>query len=232
MPLGNRLGLAIYEISQDLSKDLGPDVRKRAEAELDARLGAADLRALAVEWIVDAARDAARARTAQAERGSTWARQPEVVEHRESERRPTHEEVRSTAVGHVGRYGPGSASQYNDCTSCVECRETKAQEREIETRHLKRLREITDQYEAGLRAELFTEWTEQLLGSEIAMPDGTRTTWGKATVSQHRLRHDMLVKNVTANMENAVRHSQAIELIESSGAMNLEEALRSSGVAA
>lgn len=77
------------------------------------------------------------------------------------------------------------------------------------------IREFTEQ----LRAE----WTSELLDQLIAMPDGTTTTWGHATIDQHRERLAMFQANAIANIEGAARHQQAIEDLESAGVSTLAE---------
>lgn len=115
----------------------------------------------------------------------------------------------------------------NDLSDAVRDKlETRAVQREKAS--AARWAELQAQYEREVRAELFIEWTAQLLSTEIAMPDGRRTTWGMATVSEHRARHAMLTANASANTVNAARHAEALDLLESTGATCLIEALAGS----
>lgn len=80
---------------------------------------------------------------------------------------------------------------------------------------------ILDDYAAALRVE----WTSELLASEFAMPDGVRTTWGEATIDQHRERLAMFTANAQANIEGAARHQKAIDELSASGATSLRDLL-------
>jgi hypothetical protein len=83
------------------------------------------------------------------------------------------------------------------------------------------LARILDDYAAALRVD----WTAELLASEFAMPDGTRTTWGEATITQHRERVAMFTVNAQANIEGAARHQRAIDELTTSGAATLGDLL-------
>lgn len=65
--------------------------------------------------------------------------------------------------------------------------------------------------------------TAELLGSEFALGDGRRVTWGMATREEHRQRIELLKRNAGANIEAASRHQQAIAMLEASGAECLRE---------
>lgn len=93
-------------------------------------------------------------------------------------------------------------------------------------------RRLMDEYETALKKEFRTEWEAELLACEFALPDGTVTTWGEASLEQHEIRREMFKKNAAANMEGAARHAQAVEALQSSGAPNLFAMLRVSEQAA
>lgn len=102
----------------------------------------------------------------------------------------------------------------------TETEEGRAYEDEREKsrqRHLDKLvgkiNAIVDDYKDQLRIE----WTAQLLASEIAMPDGTLTTWGAATIEQHEARAAMFEANAVANAEGAARHLKAIDELRAAG---------------
>lgn len=92
---------------------------------------------------------------------------------------------------------------------------------EIDEQHAQRLssnlRSILDAYTEEMRLE----WTAELLGSEFALRDGTRVTWGEATVEQHSERVALFMDNAHANMEGAARHQKAIEALQSAKAPTL-----------
>lgn len=75
----------------------------------------------------------------------------------------------------------------------------------------KAVNEAIDQVRAELRLEL----TQEFLASEFAVGDGTRVTWGSATIDQHEHRIAMLQANAGANIEAAARHRVAVEMISS-----------------
>jgi hypothetical protein len=76
-----------------------------------------------------------------------------------------------------------------------------------------------EEYATHIRLEL----TAELLGSEFALGDGRRVTWGDATVTDHDQRISMLIANASANAEAAARHRAAVMLIESLGVQSLGE---------
>lgn len=73
------------------------------------------------------------------------------------------------------------------------------------------------------------EWTAELLASDFAMADGTRVTWGDATLEQHEERAALFQRNALANSEGAARHLKAVEALRESGRTTLNEVV---GVAA
>lgn len=75
--------------------------------------------------------------------------------------------------------------------------------------------------------EMHAAWTADLLDAEIAMPDGTLTTWGEATIEQHRERYAMHERNAQAGIEGAARHRRAIGDLETTGAPDLNTLIRS-----
>lgn len=95
----------------------------------------------------------------------------------------------------------------------------------IQRAHAARMARIIDDF----KREVFVEWTAELLASDFAMPDGTRVTWGEATIEQHEERAAMFQRNAVANAEGAARHVQAVEQLKDSGALTLSDLV---GVAA
>lgn len=77
---------------------------------------------------------------------------------------------------------------------------------ELQQRHLERMTSYLEDFLAEQRMQ----WTEELLQSTFAMPDGSLVLWGEATVEQHKVRRDMLLSNARGNMEAASRHERAI----------------------
>jgi len=101
-------------------------------------------------------------------------------------------------------------------------RRQRAAEREAErvAGHERRMQEINDQLQAaiaGYKAALRMEWTAELLNSTIALPDGTRTTWGAATVEQLKARAAMLVAHAAGTAESAARVLCAVDELEAAG---------------
>ncbi|WP_284984318.1 hypothetical protein [Arthrobacter sp. efr-133-TYG-118] len=81
------------------------------------------------------------------------------------------------------------------------------------------MRKVFEDYGAQLRIE----WTKELLDSEFALPDGTRLTWGDATIEHHEQRVVMFTNNAIANAEGAARHQKAINDLREAGRATLRE---------
>lgn len=71
--------------------------------------------------------------------------------------------------------------------------------------------------------EVRLETTAELLNTIFALGDGSKTTWGRATVAQHQQRIQMLAKNAAGVIETAALHRAAISMIESAGVVCLAE---------
>lgn len=72
------------------------------------------------------------------------------------------------------------------------------------------------------KRELKIQWTDELLASEFSLTDGTRVTWGDATVEQHAERAEMFRRNMVTNAEGAARHLKALDELRASGAPTLK----------
>lgn len=91
--------------------------------------------------------------------------------------------------------------------------------REIDERRDAKIASIMKDWSTQLRAE----WTEELLNSGFALPDGQTVLWGDATIEQHEARRNQFMDNARANIEGAARHEAAIETLRSSGAETLRQ---------
>lgn len=74
-----------------------------------------------------------------------------------------------------------------------------------------------------LAEEKLLAWTEDLLAAEFRLSDGTLTTWGSATIEQHRERVEMFSKNAAASVMGAGRHLQAVQELEAAKASTLND---------
>jgi hypothetical protein len=63
--------------------------------------------------------------------------------------------------------------------------------------------------------------TEELLGTEFALRDGRKVTWGEATRGEHMQRIALLQKNAAGNVDAAARHYQAVAMLDEAGAGSL-----------
>jgi hypothetical protein len=72
-------------------------------------------------------------------------------------------------------------------------------------------------------AELKMEWTRELLQSAFALRDGSRVTWGAATIAEHRERIEIFVELADSNLKGAARHEAAITAIQRAGTTCLNE---------
>jgi hypothetical protein len=68
-----------------------------------------------------------------------------------------------------------------------------------------------------------------LFKEEFAVGDGTKATWGKATIDQHRFRVQFLTNQIEGLTATRARHEWAVTVLEQTGANCLEEI---SGIAA
>lgn len=78
---------------------------------------------------------------------------------------------------------------------------------------------IIDRYADEIRFEL----TSELLESVFATGDGTKVTWGLATVEQHNERVTALTKMVAGTSETAAMHLRAVQMIRAAGVHTLGE---------
>lgn len=74
-----------------------------------------------------------------------------------------------------------------------------------------------------VREDTRLEVTAELMETLFALGDGSRVTWGDATIDQHEQRLDMLKGNLSGLAETAGRHARAIEMLKESGAGSLRE---------
>lgn len=87
----------------------------------------------------------------------------------------------------------------------------------------RRFAESIERATSRFAAELKAEWTEELLNSGFALPDGRMVLWGDATIEDHKIRRGLFMDNAHANLEGAARHEAAINELESSGVSTLRE---------
>lgn len=104
------------------------------------------------------------------------------------------------------------------------------EQRRLNKQHKERLDRLQDEaHEKGYQTiwgmaigefqkSIRLEVTAELLRTGFALPDGRLVTWGTATVDEHRIRMDMLVKQGIGTLETAYRHRVAIGMLDDSGA--------------
>lgn len=105
------------------------------------------------------------------------------------------------------------------CRTPAEQAEWDAFREESDARFASRVSGLLKQYASELRAE----WTQELLESTFALPDGLHVTWGTATVDQHMERAQMLSQQAVGTLETAALHRKAIEDIRAGGVSCLVE---------
>lgn len=86
----------------------------------------------------------------------------------------------------------------------------------------KRMERAIEEYGQSIRLQV----TSELLNTIFALGDGTKTTWGDATVEQHRIRIQMLTSHAAGTIETAGRHDAAIRMIQGAGVSSLNETVR------
>lgn len=92
----------------------------------------------------------------------------------------------------------------------------KARQRDITAA---RIGTIIEEQAALIRLEI----TAELLGSEFAIGDGRRVTWGWATAREHEARIEMLTGQTAGVIDTAARHAVAIKMIREGGVACLGE---------
>jgi hypothetical protein len=174
-----------------------------------ARLTAAELREWAARDLAHAVRDQVR----------TTAREAEQAAARPKVKRLPEPEPELW----LGRFRHGSVDVRigavdRDCP-CPTCTEVRRSRDKLQAKAMAQMTAATEAYARHLRME----WTAELLATGFPLPDGTRTTWGAATVDQHRARVAMFEGQAVAAVESAARHRKAIDALHSSGASCLAE---------
>jgi hypothetical protein len=97
--------------------------------------------------------------------------------------------------------------------------EWRAVEDEWERKKVESLNRIIGDFMATMRVQ----WTEELLGSEFALGDGRRVSFGDATVADHRKRVDMQTGLAMAELQDAALHEAAIAVLDETGAACLND---------
>ena len=78
---------------------------------------------------------------------------------------------------------------------------------------------------AEIERDLHEEWTAELLLGAFSLPDGTRVTWGTATVTQHEARAQQLESMASGDLRTASIHRAAVKDIREAGAISLSGAV-------
>jgi hypothetical protein len=198
---------ALVEVVDDGANPDGSDVHDVAERVVSG-LPRGELDVMAAWWLADEVRAERRARTYRAERAAERAvpvvPKPRKVNPRKLSPKRYAEWVKSTEEGR----------EYDERR-----RRWEEEDRESDERFRAELRAIQQRYAAELRME----WTEELLSSGFALPNGEVVTWGEATVAEHRQRAAMFEANAEGNLRGAARHRHAVETLESAGVSCLQE---------
>lgn len=87
----------------------------------------------------------------------------------------------------------------------------------------RREKERWEQVARFANEQAIVRWVRELLDSEFSLPDGSRVTWGTATIDDHLERIEMLHKNAVANLEAVTRHEAAVRALTGAGASTLSE---------
>lgn len=185
---------------------------KRLAAELHARLSDYDIQKLALAYLAEIADGIKRERAQKIEEEATA---PRETEARQAPEDKTHE---SYPWNKAGR----KACRKCGCLACLQALgENERFESDLREKHnpWPKVMELIKSYEAEIRLEV----TEDLLGSEFALGDGKRVTWGDATVEDHQQRIDLLAKNAAANISTATKHQAALVMLTDRNVPTLRE---------
>lgn len=175
-----------------------------------ARLSVAELREWAARDLAYSVREQQRSNARQAEQAAAT---PKVKRRAEP-----------AAELWLGRFRHGSVDQRigavdRDCP-CAVCTQVRESRDKLLGKALAKMTAITEDYARHLRME----WTAELLATGFPLPDGTRTTWGQATIEQHQARVAMFEGQALNAVEGAARHRKAIHALQATGARCLAEA--------
>jgi hypothetical protein len=99
-----------------------------------------------------------------------------------------------------------------------------------EREHWNHIHQIVQDYTDKVVADARIEWTRDLLDSSLPLGDGTRTTWGQATIEQHEARAAMFEQYAQSNVDGAVRHRAAIAALRGSAYVCLNDLVLQPGV--
>lgn len=179
--------------------DLGADDFAAASDSLVGQTTAV-YRQLAVATVVDAIRRRRRQQTAAAEEAAQRAREQEIQAFNES---------------------PEARERNARFEAQWKQRELEREQEELERvrRHGEEMRELVERF----RESIIMEWTAEVLGSAFTLEDGTKVTWGEASIEQHERREAMFTRNAVKNAEGAARHRQAIIDLRAAGVARLAD---------
>lgn len=183
-----------------------------AAVNLVRELSPAQIRELAIRFLVEGVADRRRAQTLIIERVSQRAQaMSELVRAGASAKR-------------LPRRGSKAYQEWVETTDEGRAyeerqRETDSALADMDRTFRQQLATLVDEFVEGQRCE----WTTELLNAAIAMPDGTIVLWGDATLEQHLERREMFMQNALVNAEGAARHEQAIRELQQTGAATLRE---------
>jgi hypothetical protein len=220
--------------------ELSHDEQVARATALVARMRCADLREVAVGVLLHDARSIVRVEALRVERAAAGLAEPRVdvdavlAEARERAELTPQEWARREVAKELppdagelwkGRYRHGSTDKQRGAAvrgcPCEECQRVRDIDERAFARLVKGTRATVDAYAEQLRME----WTAELLATPFALPDGSRTTWGAATVGQHRERVAMFEGQAHTAIEGAARHVVAILELEAAGASCLADLL-------
>ena len=196
---------------------------------LVGELSTATLRYIARRWLFEQVQSARRAATLRIERIAVMTPEPQVdptylpktdpiAEAFETREDNLHWQTKKRLKWKHGSMAKQFGAALAGCR-CRECAPVAEWEARSRARFETNIMAIMQNYAADLRIE----WTTELLEAGISLPDGSRTTWGAATIEQHQTRIDMLTHNAVANAEAAARHRVAIDMLQEANASCLND---------
>jgi hypothetical protein len=151
------------------------------------------------------------------------------TEAREIEQSADRERKIQQDARHLKNFGPKRNTEaWHNWLETADGAKTKAREIEYERQDRERSRALWSGIQATMdkyKSEMHMEWNRELLASEFALGDGTKTTWGDATYADHEYRVSMHMKNAAAGVEGAARHRSALDFMDERGAATLNQAL-------
>lgn len=118
-----------------------------------------------------------------------------------------------------GRWTHGTKAAVERGCGCAVCTEVRTRAERVDRELRTQVRSVSIDHAARLQMR----WTPELRRTAFQLGDGTNTTWGRATLTQHRERALMFDSQATTAIEGSSRHRAAVADLTDAGVDTLDE---------